>query len=124
MGYAKYFNEKYSRSGVLWQGTFKRIHIERDAHFLYVPYYIHLNPLDLTHSEWRTGNILDMTSVMENLKKYRWSSLLDYLGQKNFPSIINKEILSENLGTAKNQEKTIQQIISISDLAQGSSSIE
>ena len=124
MGYAKYFNEKYDRSGVLWQGTFKRIRIERDAHFLYIPYYIHLNPLDLTHPEWRDGSISDMTSAMEYLKKYRWSSFLDYLGQKNFPSIITKEILSENLGTAKNQEKTIQQIVSNADLVQGSSSIE
>jgi len=124
MGYAKYFNKKYDRSGVLWQGTFKRIRIERDEHFLYIPYYIHLNPLDLTHPEWRDGSISDMTSVMEYLKKYRWSSFLDYLGQKNFPSIITKEILSENLDTAKNQEKTIQQIISSVNLAQGSSSIE
>ena len=39
MGYAKYFNEKYGRTGVLWQGTFRKVLIERDSHFMYIPYY-------------------------------------------------------------------------------------
>src|SRR3989344_9023548 len=47
MGYAKYFNEKYHRTGYLWQGVFRKINVQRDAHFLHIPYYIHLNPLDL-----------------------------------------------------------------------------
>ncbi len=52
MGYTKYFNERYERSGVLWQGKHRRVLIERDAHFLYIPFYIHLNPLDYSHPEW------------------------------------------------------------------------
>ena len=34
MGYSKFFNEKYQRSGALWQGKYRKVHIQRDAHFL------------------------------------------------------------------------------------------
>ena len=36
MGYAKFFNEKYNRSGCLWQGKYKKVLIENDSHFLYL----------------------------------------------------------------------------------------
>ena len=45
IGYAKYFNERYGRSGALFQGRTKKILIASDAHFLYILHYIHLNPV-------------------------------------------------------------------------------
>src|SRR3989338_4689687 len=63
MGYSKYFNDKYERSGVLWQGIFKKIHVTRDAHFMYIPYFIHLNPIDFIHHEWRAGAVRNRTST-------------------------------------------------------------
>src|SRR3989344_7268388 len=61
MGYAKYFNEKYRRSGLLWQGRYRKRLITRDAHFLYIPLYIHLNPLDYLSREWRKGKIKNVS---------------------------------------------------------------
>ncbi|MDO8552406.1 MAG: transposase [bacterium] len=124
MGYAKYFNERYKRTGVLWQGTFKKIHVTNDAHFLYIPYYIHLNPLDFTMPEWRDGKVKDAARALELLHAYRWSSHLDYLGEKNFPSIIRKDFLSDNLGTRNDYEKEIANIICDPSLAGQSSLIE
>jgi len=40
-GYAKYFNEKYQRSGALFQSRYKLIPIVNEAHFVHIPYYIH-----------------------------------------------------------------------------------
>ena len=37
MGYAKYFNKKYERTGVLFQGKFKAVTLEKHAHFLHIP---------------------------------------------------------------------------------------
>mgnify|MGYP000745955618 CR=1 FL=1 len=106
MGYAKYFNEKYKRVGTLWQGKYKKILIERDAHFMYIPYYIHLNPLDYSHPEWREGKVRNVQKALESLRQYRWSSHLDYLGIKNFPSISNrKEILG--CGGDENDNRTL-----------------
>ncbi|MDO8576174.1 MAG: transposase [bacterium] len=124
MGYAKYFNEKYKRSGVLWQGTFRKVQIQRDAHFLYIPYYIHLNPLDMVLPEWRGGNVKNIKRAFSELEKYRWSSYLDYIGTANFPSVINQTLLSEVLGASKRQQNVIRDIISDSALAQLAGKLE
>jgi len=93
MGYAKYFNERYKRTGTLWQGKYKSVPIETDRHFLHIPYYIHFNPLDLSFPEWRDREVKNKKKALEYLKTYRWSSHLDYLGIKNFPSITQREFL-------------------------------
>lgn len=113
MGYSKYFNEKYQRVGALWQGKTKKLHIERDGHFLHIPYYIHLNPLDINMPEWRSGKVRSVRTALENLNTYRWSSFLDYWGKKNFPSVIDNSELSEILGSANHQRSVIADIIKI-----------
>jgi putative transposase len=90
MGYAKYFNERYERTGSLFQGKYKSVHVVDEAHFMYLPYYIHLNPLDLSVPTWRERTIPNLDTVLTLLQKYRWSSHLDYLGKKNFPSVTNR----------------------------------
>lgn len=87
-GYTKYFNIKNQRVGPLFQGKFKAVHITKEPHLLYLPHYIHLNPLDLSMPEWREQRIRDVKSALNFLKSYRWSSYLDYIGKKNFPSLI------------------------------------
>lgn len=42
-GYTGYFNEKYERSGSLFQGTFKRVHIETDRQYNYLLAYVNEN---------------------------------------------------------------------------------
>ena len=124
MGYTKYFNEKYERSGALWQGKYRKVLIERDAHFLYVPFYIHLNPLDYIAPEWRRGEVKDARKALKSLLEYRWSSHLDYLGIRNFPSIIRMNVLSPILGTRGQYERAAVDIIRNSDLAHDSELLE
>lgn len=42
-GYTKYFNHKYKRSGVLFQGGFKSRHIKTNEYLLHVNAYVNLN---------------------------------------------------------------------------------
>jgi len=42
-GYTKYFNEKYKRSGSLFQGKFKSVHINSNNYLLHVSAYVNLN---------------------------------------------------------------------------------
>lgn len=98
-GYTNYFNKKYERSGALFQGKFKAIHIDNDSHLLYLSHYIHLNPLDIFMPEWREGAIKNSQKAMDYLKKYRWSSFLDYTGTENFPFIIEKEFINSLYGS-------------------------
>ena len=42
-GYTMYFNEKYKRSGSLFQGVFKATHIDTNEYLLHVSAYVNLN---------------------------------------------------------------------------------
>jgi putative transposase len=112
MGYAKFFNEKYSRSGYLWQGKYKKILVDKDNYFDYIPYYIHLNPLDFAYKEWREGGVRDVQAAYSALDNYRWSSYLDYNNKSNFPSLILKNLMQDILGDSTNQRKMIKSVIS------------
>ncbi|OGY63142.1 MAG: hypothetical protein A2745_00205 [Candidatus Harrisonbacteria bacterium RIFCSPHIGHO2_01_FULL_44_13] len=109
IGYAKYFNEKYERTGALFEGRYKAIAVTQEAHFIHLPYYIHLNPLDLAAPEWRERKIKDYKKAVNFLEKYRWSSFLDYTGQKNFPSVTQRDFLTQFFGGPKQyKEQTLQ----------------
>ena len=106
-GYTNYFNNKYERNGALFQGKFKSVHVAKDAHFMYLPIYIHLNPLDFKFKEWREGKVKNYKKAIEFLDSYRWSSYMDYTGQKNFPSLIRKDFLMYRLGNEQKFKKEI-----------------
>jgi|SRR3989344_8710840 len=116
IGYAMYFNERYKRTGTLFQGRTKKIHITSDAYFLHILHYIHLNPLDFLKGaeSWRTLEVRNAKTALSHLEKYRWSSYLDYCGKKNFPSVVNKELFSD---VFKNYERTIATYLKDIELA-------
>lgn len=98
MGYSQYFNKKYERKGTLFEGPYKAISVTDEAHFIHLPYYLHCNPLDLIGAGWREKAIKDYKKSLKFLESYRWSSHLDYLGKKNFPSVTQREFLLEFFG--------------------------
>ncbi len=85
LGYSKYFNEKYKRSGSLFQGTFKATHINSDDYLLYLSAYINLNNRvhgvkNMYNSSWKeylgdTSSIFCEKEIIleqfENFDKYR-----------------------------------------------------
>lgn len=90
--YAMYFNKKYKRVGPLFQGTFKAEHVERDEHLKYLFAYIHLNPIKLIEPRWREQGIRDKKRAERYLKKYRFSSYIDYIGvERNECVILTRE---------------------------------
>ncbi|MDT8337353.1 MAG: transposase [Candidatus Izemoplasmatales bacterium] len=80
-GYTLYFNEKYNRSGCLFQGRYKSIFIESNKYLIQLSKYIHLNPTK--------------DCIVDNLMNYKYSSYLEYIGKKNLPSLIDKTIISK-----------------------------
>lgn len=98
VGYTMYFNQRYKRSGSLFQGTYKAIKVTNESHFIHLPYYLHLNPLDLVMPNWREKEIKDYKKAVKFLENYRWSSFPDYIAKKNFPSVTQREFLLEFLG--------------------------
>ncbi len=77
--YSKYFNAKYNRTGSLFEGKFKSIHVEKDTQAKYLFSYIHLNPIKLIDSKWKEEGIKDTKKALNFLDSYKWSSYEDYL---------------------------------------------
>lgn len=98
-GYTNYFNTKYERVGPLFQGKFKAVRIEKQRHLLYLPHYIHLNPLDLVMPEWRERKLRNPEKALAFLASYQWSSYQDYIGQRNFPSLTQREFINQIYGS-------------------------
>lgn len=99
-GFTGYFNLKYERSGVLFQGKFKKVQVLNDAQAGHLICYIHSNPLDIWKPNWKEKglSVSEMQNALNFLENYRWSSHLDYLGIKNFPSLINNDFLFNFFG--------------------------
>ena len=100
-GYTMYFNEQNKRSGVLFQGKTKILRVVDDAHFLYLPFYIHLNPLDLFQSNWKEDGIKDINGAIKFLEEYRWLNLRDIIseGEGEFAHLTNKKLFFEMFHT-------------------------
>jgi len=105
VGYANYFNEKYKRTGSLFQGRTKKVLIHSSAHFLHILHYIHLNPLDYLPGArtWRVGYVKDAVGAKRYLNTYRWSSYADYRGEANFPSLLTTEFFEDSIGNIEKE---------------------
>lgn len=117
IGYAKYFNQKYKRTGALFEGRYKSVRITDESHFIHIPYYIHLNPLDFISPEWRNRMIKNPKAAIDFLENYRWSSFQDYINKKNFPSVTSRTFLSKFLGGAGSYRKEVANWIRDVDLS-------
>lgn len=106
-GYTMFFNIKYERSGVLFQGKFKSILIDMDKYMLHLSRYIHLNPIELIQPNWKQEGIKDYNKVEYFLKGYRWSSLLDYLGIRNLPYVMKGDFIKEYFKGPKDYRKFV-----------------
>ena len=79
-GYTMYFNKKYQRSGHLFQGRYKHREINSEDGFMYLSGYIHLNPV--------------IAKIVNLPEEYKYSSYLDFLGQKNYDFLsANKDFM-------------------------------
>lgn len=97
-GYAGYFNRKYNRKGYVFQNRFLDVPIKNDEQLKTVFVYTHTNPTSLVEPGWKEKGIENPKKVIEFLEKYKWSSYSDYINKINFPSVTEREFLSEIMG--------------------------
>ncbi len=93
-GYVMYYNQKYKRSGSLFEGKFKSQHANNDKYLKYLFSYIHLNPIKLIDKNWKEKGIRNIKKVFIFLQSYEYSSYLDYVKEGKRPQgvILNKKI--------------------------------
>jgi putative transposase len=98
--YSMYYNRKYERSGVLFEGKFKAQHIDDDRYLKYIFSYIHLNPLKLIQKDWKKMGITNKKVAINYLEKYTYSSYFDFLGEnRNQNKILNTEVFPKYFPT-------------------------
>jgi putative transposase len=108
VGYVKYFNQKYGRTGSLFEGRFKSVHVKNDNHAKYLFSYIHLNPVKLIDSDWMENGINNPKLALEYLNSYKWSSYNDHRGVKRKESkILQLEHFPKYFSDLKNFDSEI-----------------
>jgi len=89
LGYTKYFNERYSSSGHVFQGRYQSVRVRDNRQLMYLSAYIHRNPREL--KEWR-----------EREEAYPYSSLQDYVDKNRWGGLLATDIIASQFeGTAK-----------------------
>lgn len=106
-GYTKYFNAKHKRSGVLFQGKYKAVHIETNEQLLHTSVYVNLN-FKVHRSSASSVKSLSSWSEYSERMKFDFCQKDDVSGQfknkkeykefaeRTLPSILErKELLRE-----------------------------
>lgn len=86
-GYTQYFNHKYKRSGVLFQGKFKSVHVDSNKYLLHLSVYVNLN------------NLIHKISLSNPIAKSSWE---EYIGREGAGLCRNKKVV---LGQFKNKKE-------------------
>ena len=111
-GYTMYFNTKRERSGSLFQGTFKAVHIDKQNYLNQLVTYIHLNPIDLVEPKWKENGIQNWQSSYDFARGYRWSSYRDFLRDgSRFKNILSLDIVFELFGSVSTDEKMAKKFV-------------
>jgi len=92
-GYTTYFNRRHSRSGALFQGKFKSVHIEINEYLLYLSAYVNTN--NFIHG-------------YRNDKNWIYSSWLDYIGKRNGDLCDKSIVLDQFQGNVEDYKKFIE----------------
>ena len=73
--YGKYYNTKYERSGHVFQGPYRLVHIEDDRQMRHTSAYIHRNPREIKN--WfKKEHLYPWSSYQDFIGKNRWGKLL------------------------------------------------
>ena len=85
-GYTLYFNKRYERSGFLFQGKFKSVHVASNEYLLYLSAYVNCN-----------SEIHGIAKAQD----YKWCSFPDYLG-KSGSLALKKDVILKQFSDAGN----------------------
>ena len=112
--YAMYFNTKYERKGILFEGRFKSKHIDTDEYLNWVFSYIHLNPVKLIDSNWKENGISDTTAAKNFIQNYKYSSYYDYfLGDRTEKLILDKNSFPDHFSQLNDFKDLIEEFNNI-----------
>ena len=93
--YSKYYNTKYGKSGHVFQGPYKAVHVDGNDQLLYLSAYIHRNPREL--SKW-----------LNKEHEYQWSSYSDFVKENRWDRLIAPEVLLDQFKDKKKYQEFVK----------------
>jgi putative transposase len=100
--YTMYFNDKYQRSGSLFEGTYKARAATSDNHLKFLLALTHLAPAQLFNKHWEEDSVFELESIAGSLMDYRYSSAAEYVQEKHV--ITAPQHFPRYLARAKNMD--------------------
>ena len=107
--YTMYFNQKYKRNGAVFSGPFRSTQVHSDGYMKYLFAYIHLKPLkEKARGKRNHPKYLGDEKVRDSLKRYEYSSYLDYMeDHRRRRVILDTTTMSKFFPTPKDFEQNI-----------------
>lgn len=110
-GYAGYFNNKYERTGALFEGPFKAVLVDNETYLQYLLVYINVvNPGQLIEPELKERGIKNIQEIMKFTEEYLWSTNQEYLGKRG-SIIIDKGLLGKMFPTPEIYRDLVEAIL-------------
>ena len=94
--FTNFFNKKYDRSGSLFQGRYKAIHIDNEGYLLWLSGYVN-------------GNV--EIHGIEKAENYRWSSYDAFLGKRKNEILGDIDIILSRFKTPEEYKNSVDEII-------------
>jgi len=94
-GYTLFYNKKRKRSGALFQGPFRSVHIDSEHYRDYISGYINGNP---------------EIHKIKTADQYIWSSYQDYLGKRD-GTLSRKESILNNFSSVAEYKEYVDEVI-------------
>ena len=108
-GYTMFFNEKYHRTGALFQGRFKAVHIDSDEYLRYVNVYVNLNNRvhKIPLGAWNTKSSWDEYLGAKIIKDQNGNNQV----QNNPNDICEKSMILSHFDTAEEYKKFAEETL-------------
>ncbi|MBI5215557.1 MAG: transposase [Ignavibacteriae bacterium] len=95
--YTKAFNAMHKRTGTLFEGPFKAIHVDKQEYLIHLCRYIHRNPLE--------------AGLVANIEDWEYTNYLEWIGKRK-GMLWDKEFVNDNFRTAEEYKKFVLEYIS------------
>jgi REP element-mobilizing transposase RayT len=95
--YTKAFNKRYGRTGTLFEGRYKAIHVDKDGYLLHLCRYVHANPVK--------------HGLTPNLERWPYSNYLEWIGARK-GTLVDREFSRELFPEPEDYGRFVQEYAS------------
>ena len=93
----------------MFQERFRAIEVRSQEQLKNNFVYISTNPVEIVEPGWKNWKVKNPGRAIKFLEQgYKWSSYPDFIGRKNFSSLIKLEFFTELLGGKKGITKEVE----------------